>query len=231
MITISPTALSRSAGAAAVLAGLTFIGVQIGHPHLDVSSVGTTEWIIRNSAKMAFAALSLAGITGMYLLQVRKMGVLGLVGYLLLSSGYLLILATAFIAGFVLPSLAQTDPAYVDGVLTAAAGGMTTTDIGSLRPALVAEGVAFLAGGLLFGIALLRARVLARWAAALLAVGAVLTLTLPLLPDSLYRALAYPNAVALIGLGYSLWRSHRTPAVQILISAGARTTSTQPAEA
>jgi hypothetical protein len=208
-MTITPTALSRSAGVAAILAGLTFIGVQIGHPDLDVTSVGTVEWTIRNSAKAVFAALGLAGITGMYLRQVRQMGVLGLVGFLLLSSGYLLILGTSLIAGYVLPSLAQTDPAYVDAVLAAAAGAMPATDIGTLHPALAAEGFAYLAGGLLFGIALFRAHVLARWAAVLLAVGAVLSVALPLLSDSAYRLLAYPHAVALIGLGYPLWRGHQ----------------------
>ena len=206
-MTITPTALSRSAGVAAIAAGLTFIGIQIGHPDLDVTSVDTAEWTIRNTAKAVFAALALAGITGMYLRHVRQMGVLGLLGYLLLSSGYLLILGTALIAGYVLPSLADTDPAYVDAVLTTAAGGMPTNDIGTLHPALLVEGFAYLAGGLLFGIALFRARVLARWAGALLAVSAVLSVALPLLSDSAYRLLAYPHAVALIGLGYSLWRS------------------------
>ena len=205
-MTITPSTLTRSAGVAALLAGLIFIVVQIGHPHLDVTSVGTTEWALRNTAKMLFAALALAGITGMYLRQVKEMGVLGLVAYVLLSTGYLLIISTAFVAGYVLPSLAQTDPAYVNGVLTAAAGGTATTDIGLIESALVAEGITFLAGGFLFGIALYRARLLARWAAVLLAAGAVVTLALPVLPDDLYRLLAYPNAVALIGLGYSLWR-------------------------
>ncbi len=209
-MTITPTALSRSAGVAAILAGLTFIGVQIGHPDLDVTSVGTVEWTVRNSAKAAFAALGLAGITGMYLRQVRQMGVLGLVGYLLLGVGYLLILGTSLIAGYVLPSLADSDPAYVDAVLAAAAGGMPPSDIGTLHPALLVEGFAYLAGGLLFGIALFRARVLDRWAAVLLAIGAVLTVALPVLSDNAYRLLAYPHAVALIGLGYSLWRSHRS---------------------
>jgi len=208
-MTITPTALTRSAGVAAILAGLTFIGVQIGHPHLDVTSVDTVEWTVRNTAKAVFAALGLVGITGMYLRQVRQMGVLGLLGFLLLSSGYVLILGTSLIAGYVLPSLADTDPAYVDAVLATAAGGMPSSDIGALHPALLVEGFAYLAGGLLFGIALFRARVLARWAAVLLAVGAVLSVALPVLSDSAYRLLAYPHAVALVGLGYSLWRSHR----------------------
>ena len=209
-MTITPTVLSRSAGVAAIAAGLIFIGVQIGHPDLDVTSVGTAEWTLRNSAKAVFAALGLAGITGMYLRQVRQMGVVGLIGYLLLGSGYLLILGTSLVAGYVLPSLAQTDPAYVDAVLAVAAGGMPASDIGTLHPALLVEGFAYLAGGLLFGIALFRARVLARWAAILLAVGAVLSVALPALSDSAYRLLAYPHAVAMVGLGYSLWCSHRS---------------------
>ena len=206
-MSLNSATLSRAAGVAAILSGVIFIGVQIGHPHLDVTSVGTTEWVIRNTAKMAFASLALAGITGMYLRQIKQAGLLGLVGYLLLAIGYLLITCTAFVAGYVLPSLALSDPTYVDGVLTAAAGGTPTSDIGLINYALVAEGITFLAGGLLFGIATFRARILVRWAAVLLAVGAVVTLALPLLPDSLYRALAYPNAVALIGLGISLWRN------------------------
>ena len=42
-----------------------------------------------------------------------------------------------------------------------------------------APGFGYLVGGLVFGIALYRARVLARWAAALLAVGSALTVTGP----------------------------------------------------
>ena len=68
------------------------------------------------------------------------------------------------------------------------------------------QGFAYLAGGLVFGIALYRARVLARWAAALLAVGGVVTVLHSLLPDAFYRLLAFPNGIAMIGLGYSLWR-------------------------
>jgi hypothetical protein len=209
-MTISPGTLSRSSAVAAVLAGLVFIGVQLGHPHLDVTSVGSTEWAVRNTAKMVFATLALAGVTGMYLRQVKQMGLLGLISYLLLATGYLLITGTAFVAGYVLPSLAQTDPDYVNGVLAVARGGAASSDIGLLESALAAEGITYLAGGLLFGIALYRGRVLARWGAVLLSAAAVFTLALSVLPDSYYRLLAYPHAAALIALGYSLWRNQQT---------------------
>ncbi len=62
------------------------------------------------------------------------------------------------------------------------------------------------AGGLIFGIALFRARVLARWAAALLALSTLGTAALAALPESFNRPLAIPEGVALIGLGVSLWK-------------------------
>ena len=31
-----------------------------------------------------------------------------------------------------------------------------------------------------------------------------------MLPDAFYRFLAFPNGIAMIGLGYSLWRIART---------------------
>jgi hypothetical protein len=207
---ITATTLSRSAGVAAAAAGLIFIGVQINHPPMDVTSVTTTEWAVRNSLKVLMAALALTGITGMYLLQVRKSGVLGLLGYLLFGTGYLVIMSVAFVGAYVLPSLAGTAPGYVNDVLAAAAGGTAIGDIGLMQTAIQIEGITYLAGGLVFGIALYRARVLARWAAALLAVGTFATIAIPLLPQSFERPFAFPTGVALVGLGYSLWRTART---------------------
>ncbi|MBK7625555.1 MAG: hypothetical protein IPJ14_23590 [Kineosporiaceae bacterium] len=47
---------------------------------------------------------------------------------------------------------------------------------------------------------------LARWAAALLAVGGLVSAALSMMPDAFYRLLAFPNGIAMIVLGYSLWR-------------------------
>ena len=209
-MSITTTTLTRAAGVAAVAAGLIFIGVQINHPHSDVTSVATTEWAVRDSLKVLMAALALAGITGMYLHQVKQVGVFGLSAIWCFGAGYLLVLGTAFVSAYVLPSLAETDPGYVNDVLAAATGGTATGDIGLLRTVLPLQGIAYLGGGLIFGIALLRARVLVRWAAALLAVGSVASAALPLMPDAFYRFLAFPNGIAMVGLGYALWRAART---------------------
>jgi len=209
-MTITHAVLIRSAAVAAIAAGLIFIGVQIGHPYSDVAAVTTTEWAVRNSLKVLMATLALAGITGMYLRQVKQIGVLGLLGYLLFGVGYLTIMSGAFVSAYVLPSIAETDPGYVNDVLAAATNGSAAGDIGLMQAALDVSGITFLGGGLVFGIALYRARVLARWAAALLAVASLLTVALAVLPDAFYRFLAFPNSIAMIGLGYSLWLTTRT---------------------
>jgi hypothetical protein len=129
---MNTTSLTRTAGAAAVAAGVIFIGVQVDHPHLDATSIATTEVIVRNCLKVVMAVLALAGITGMYLSQARRNGLLGLVGYLLLALGYLLIMCSTFVAAFVLPAMTATDPAYVTDVIAATTGGTPTGDIGVL---------------------------------------------------------------------------------------------------
>ena len=222
-MSISHTRLIRAAGIAAAAAGLIFIGVQINHPPLDVSTITTTEVTVRSTAKLVMAALALAGITGMYLFQVRQVGVLGLVGYLLLVAFYLVLMPIEFTAAYVLPSLADTDPRYVNDVLAVAEGGTATGDIGLLQIAFYLAGGLYVAGGMVFGIALLRARVLSRWPAALLVVGTAATLALSVLPESYNRPFAIPTGVALVGLGISLWREQaRSSAESASRPAGAR---------
>jgi hypothetical protein len=215
-MTITTTRLTRAAAICAATAGLIFIAVQIKHPPMNVTSVTTAQWEVRSIAKVVMAALALAGITGIYLRQVRQTRLLGLVGYLLFGAGYLAILSTEVIAACVLPALAHTSPSYVNDVVVAAAGGTPAGNIGGMRTLFDLSGVTYIVGGLLFGIALFRARVLARWASALLAVGTAATVALAVLPESFNRPLAVPTGVALIGLGISLWRDREQPAQTVL---------------
>jgi len=209
---ITPTSLMRLAGIAAVVAGLLFIGVQVNHPHLDASSITSSEMAVRGSLKVLMAGLALVGITGMYLRQVNETGVLGFAGYLLFATGYLLVLGTAFAGAFVLPAIADVSPGYVNDAIAAVTGGTPDGDIGLWATVILLQGVAYLAGALIFGIALFRARVLVRWATVLLAVSGLVTIALSLMPDPLYRFLAWPNGIAMVALGYSLWQSTRTGA-------------------
>jgi len=220
-MTITTTTLTRAAGLSAVAAGLLFCAVQIGHPNVDLALVTTTEWKVRQTVKVVMAALSLAGITGIYLRQVKQTGVVGLIGYLTFAVGYLIMLSSEVIGLVVIPSIAGSSPGYVSDVLAAATMGHPVGDIGLMQTLSAAGGFTFIGGGLFFGIALFRANILARWAAVVLAAGSVATIAIPLLPQLNQRLFAIPTGIALIGLGYSLWRDQRTPAaLPVLSSAG-----------
>jgi len=209
-MTVTTTGLTKAAGIAAAVAGTIFIAVQIGHPAFDSFVTDTHEWVIRCSAKAVMTVLALAGLTGMYLHQVRQMRVLGLFGFLVFTLGYLMMFATEVMAVAFLPTLTDKTPAFVNDIVVASGGGTPTGDIGGLQAFFNVTGACYLLGGLVFGIALFRANVLARWAAVLLAVATVSTAALAVLPASFDRPMAVPEGVALIGLGISLWRDLRT---------------------
>ena len=226
-MTITPSTLTRAAAVAAMAGGLLFIAVQIKHPLLDAPFTTTTEYTVRETAKIVMAVCSLIGITGIYLRQVQRMGVLGLIGYAALGVGYLTILSIQVIAVFVLPDLAGDHPGYVNDVLAVATSGTPVGDVSRMQT-LNNIAIGYIIGGVVFGIALVRAGVLARWAAVLMVVGAVATVATFQLPELTQRLFAVPAGVALIGLGYSLWRDQRTtkslsgPVGSALDPAGAR---------
>jgi len=209
---VTTPGLTKAAGTAAAVAGAIFIAVQIGHPSFDSYTTETSQWVARCSAKTVMAALALAGITGIYLHQHRKAGLLGLVGYLVFAAGYLAIFAVEVIAVVVLPQLVDTQPGFVNDVVIASGGGHPKGDIGSLQTLFNFAGAGYIVGGLFFGTALFRTGVLARWAAVLLAVSTTATAALAVLPESFDRPMAVPEGIALIGLGVSLVRTQSQPA-------------------
>jgi len=204
---VTSSGLIKAAGAAAAVAGSIFVAVQVNHPAEAAFDTETTEWVLRCSAKGVMSVLALVGIAGMYLRQHRQSGLLGLVGYVVFTLGYLTLFAVQVIAVAVLPTLLDTNPGYVMDVVNAAAGGKPDGDIGGMQVVLNVTGAGYILGGLLFGIALFRTGILPRWASALLALSTVGTAALVVLPDAFNRPLAVPEGIALIGLGVALWRN------------------------
>ena len=213
---MKPTApkLTRWAGLSAVAAGIIFVVIQPIHPPDVLSSVTTSAWAIITTLKTVMCLLFLIGITGLYARQVERAGWLGLAGFLLLTLSWWFQTAFVFAEAYILPLLATTAPKFVDGVLgTLAAGRASEVNLGAL-PAIYSLGVGipYILGGLLFGIATLRAGILPRWPAGLLAVAAVLTPAAALLPHDIQRLAAVPVGLALAWLGYALWSERREQA-------------------
>jgi hypothetical protein len=201
--------LIRWAGLATVVAGIIFAGIQPIHPPDELASVTATAWAIITPVKTAMCLLFLLGIVGLYARQVNKVGWLGLFGFLLLSLSWSLQTAFVFAEAFILPPLATMAPQSVDGLLGVASGRDSMVNLGALPALYALVGVSYMLGGLLFGIATLRAGILPRWASGLLAVAAMLTPAAALLPHQIQRLAAVPVAFALAWLGYALWAERR----------------------
>jgi hypothetical protein len=218
-VTITTTKLTSVAGLAAIAAGLIFILIQFIHPPENVTAVTTAEWAAVSLLTATMATLATVGISGMYFRHVQRMRVLGLLGYLVFAACFSVITAWSFVEIVVLPPLAEQAPQFVDDFLAVPGGGDIVGDVGAA--AKVATGitaVGYLLGGLVFGIALFRARVVARWSALLLAASSVITILVPVLPHAFERLLALPMGVALSALGYSLWSEQRTASTQPIIA-------------
>src|SRR5215213_9321076 len=211
---ITASRLIRWAGLSALAAGIIFAGIQPIHPPDVLSSVATSAWAIITTLKTVMCLLFLIGITGLYARQVERAGWLGLAGFLLLTLSWWLQTAFVFAEAFIMPVLATAAPQFVDSFLgTIAAGRASEVNLGAL-PAIysLGVGITYMLGGLLFGIATLRAGILPRWPAGLLAVAAVLTPAAALLPHAIQRLAAIPVGLAIAWLGYALWSERRARA-------------------
>ena len=213
--------LIRWAGLSAVVAGICYVLVGVFHPLNIPASVTTSRWIAVHIAAMAMSIFGLFGMAGLYARQAEKSGWLGLAGYVLFSLWLALILGFTFVEVLVLPVLATTAPAFVEGWMAMFGGPAGALDLGSLPTLWTISGPIYILGGLLFGIATFRAGVLPRWAGALLAVGTVIGPIAILFPPEFQPKVAVPVGLALIWLGYALWSERRAIAAQP-VTGGAR---------
>jgi hypothetical protein len=209
---ITASSLIRWAGLSAMVAGIFFVVVGLFHPPDVLSSVTTPRWAIVHSLASAMCFFWLLGITGLYARQVKETGWLGLAGYLLFSLWPVLTVPFTVAEVFILPPLATDAPTFVESFLGIFNGSPGEMNLGVLGALYDLSGVLLILGGLLFGIATLRAGILSRWAAGLLAVAAVLTPAAALLPLEHRSIVAVPVGIALAWLGYALWSERREQA-------------------
>jgi hypothetical protein len=102
-------------------------------------SVTTTGWAVAHLVNMSMAVLALIGITGLYLRQVRETGVLGLIGFMLFGTGFIMIAMITFAETVILPQIADVAPRYVNDFLATIVGAEVEGEVGGLG---LANGVA-----------------------------------------------------------------------------------------
>jgi hypothetical protein len=147
----------------------------------------------------------IVGATGLYLRQMSRAGWLGLAGFVLFAASWWLQTGYVFTELFVLPPLAAVSPELVDSFLSIVNQHPGTLDIGQFGTVYNIVGLLYLVGGILFGVATLRAGVLPRIPSALLAAAALITPAAALLPHEFQRYAAIPMGIAFIWLGFALW--------------------------
>jgi hypothetical protein len=204
-MTITPLKVMRWAGLSALVAGLCYVFVGIFHPANVPSSVTTTRWETVHVIACVMSFFGLIGIAGLYAKQAVKTGWLGLIGYVLLSLWFVMIMGFSFVEAFVLPHIATASPGFVESWMGMFNGPAGKFNIGALPTIWTISGPVYILGGLLFGIATFRAGILPRWAGALLALSTVLAPVAALLPNASQPKSAIPMGLALAWLGYALW--------------------------
>jgi hypothetical protein len=207
---ITTSKLIRWAGLSAMVAGIFYMAVGFFHPLNELSAVTTTRWAIVHILASAMCFFVLLGMAGLYARQAEKSGWLGLAGFFLYSLSWVLTLPFTFVEVFILPRLATQAPTFVQGFLGAFSSS-ADPNFALLANLWSITGVLYILGGLVFGIATFRARILSRWAAGLLVVGSVLSPMATLLPYTYEPLVAVPVGLALAWLGHSLWSERRAP--------------------
>jgi len=217
-MTITTSTLTRAAAWAAALAGMIYIVIQFIHPADVVASLSTQRWVVVHTLSFAEAVLAIVGVTGIYLRQVRQFGILGFIGYLTFGFFFVLQSAFNFAEAFIAPLFVAQAPQISVDFVGLFGRYAPVTDLGPLAALPQVGALLYVGGAVLFGIAVIRARLLSRGAGMLLIAAAVVTpLAGALLPHTLERMAAVPMGVALIWLGYSLWSDQRrnTTALQV----------------
>lgn len=201
--------LIRATGPFAILAGLIFAGIQPIHPPDFVSSVTTMPWAVVISLKFAMCLFLIVGTAGIYFRQMSRAGWLGLSAFILFVTSWWLQTGFVFAELFVLPPLASASPEFVDSLLGIVNQHPGPLDVGAMAVVYGVLSVLYLAGGILLGIATVRARVLPRVPSILLALAALLTPAAALLPHEFQRYAAVPMGLAFVWLGFALWFPRR----------------------
>ena len=166
---MSSTTLIRWSELAALLGGSCLILFLLIHPFGELDRpelMQSPQWVLAHSFHVVGATVTLLGAVGLYRRQAQEAGRLGLIGFVLAVVGIVFFAGIGMITAYVQPALAAHTPHMI-----------STSGPLAKEPLYVLPFVLMLVswmGDPLFGLSIMRARVLPRWASALLILGALL---------------------------------------------------------
>jgi hypothetical protein len=201
---MSAQTLYRWSAAALVVSALSVTVGRIIHPTVDAAGLTSPLWGWSHVLWLAGLVTGMAGVTGLYLRHRAKLGRLGVTGAALGWLGMALLSGAIYFEAVIEPALLDRAPELVDVLVDSAA-------LGSFLAVFLASVMLFAVGFLLFGIALLRARVSPRWAVLLVIAGSVIGGPQGFLPPPVAIASFLALGTGLAALGYGLWTSVESP--------------------
>ena len=210
---LSKPDLIRLAGLSAVIGGCCYILVGAFHPANVASSVTGTRWAVVHVLACATSFFGVLGLAGLHARQAARTGWLGLIGMVLLSLWLVVIMGFSFVEAFILPRPGTVTPEFVDGWMGMFNGDPSKVDLGALPTLWTLTAPLYIGGGVLFGLATYRARVLPRAAAILLVLGTAAAPIAALLPLASQPKIAIPTGLAIAWLGYALLTERATRSV------------------
>jgi len=141
--------------------------------------------------------LTFFSLTGLYLYQREALGRWGLVGYLVNWFGIGAVAGLDYTRLFVLPFLERS----ITAELLA----------GPTRTVFFASALIFLAGVVIFGVAMLRGKVMPRLPILMYVIGFIPYSLPTLFPDPVVRIAQIVGTLGIMGLGYVLWTATQEP--------------------
>lgn len=178
-----------TAGALLLIVDLWALLLEIlgAYPESFSEEALTTTYTVQSALWLTGVLLLLVAVVGLHARQSEAAGALGLVGFLAALIGTGLAVGVFWTNTFIPPALAAEAPAVLD-----------TEPAGSLAFGFFFSFIVFGLGWVLFGVAVLRARVYPRVAAIVLIIGGLLALApLPASALLIYAALIWLGVSAL----------------------------------
>lgn len=189
----------RWTGLSLLVSGVLVALGTILHPPGEFADFDWSLSTIAHSLVLVSLWLVILGLFGLYARQVEETGVLGLIGFILVFITTASFAGLIYFEAFIQPVLAVEAPEFVEGVFAGESYG------GALDVILPPTGLLLILGWLLFGIGIIRAGILPRWAAVLALIGAVPLGIAPLLPLIIVKIGGVVVGLGLVWLGYALW--------------------------
>jgi hypothetical protein len=196
--------LIRLAAAALIVAAVSLTFGRILHPADELAGWTSPLWGPSHVLWLVGLVTGMIGVVGLYLRQRQEVRLLGLVGAGLAWIGMALLSGAMYFEAVIWPDLLVQTPAAIESL-----GDLS--GYGTYLAVFLVSVASFGVGFLIFGIAMLRASLLPRWAIILVIIGAVIGGPQGFLPPLVATLSFVALGVGLVGLGFWLWGAASDP--------------------